>query len=72
MKYLFEKPELNCVELEKELGLKRGDIAEITIDYSGAVEIETKNVLTDALKAKLQEALEKRNLPRGKKPELEM
>ena len=69
MKYLFETEELSCVALEMELGLKRGDVASLTIYPSGAVEVETAFDLPAAAQDNLKAALEKRNLPRGKKPE---
>jgi len=68
MRYLFEQEELNCVSLEKELGLNRGDIAGITIYPEGAVEVETSFDLPATAQDKLKAALERRNLPRGKKP----
>ena len=68
MKYLLEAEELNCVSLENELGLKRGDIVSITTYPSGAVEIETKTELTTDTYDKLKVSLSKKNLPRGKKP----
>jgi len=67
MKYLFEQTELTCVELEKQLGLKRGDIKEITIYPEGAVEVEAIE-LSSTKQGKLRDVLRLRNLPRGKKP----
>jgi len=68
MKYLFEQETLNPVNLEKELGLMRGDIKEITVHDTGAVEIETAFDLTTTNLDKVKATLGKRNLPRGKKP----
>lgn len=67
MKYLFEETELTCVELEKQLGLKRGDIKELTIYPEGAVEVESIELSSTKLQ-KLKAILKLRNLPRGKKP----
>lgn len=67
MKYLFEATELTCVELEKQLGLKRGDIKEIIIYSKGAVEVEAIE-LSSSDQKKLKDILRLRNLPRGKKP----
>ena len=71
VKYLYEEAELTCVSLEKELGLKRGDIVELTIYPEGAVEVETKIDLTITVQDKMKASLLKRNLPRGKKPVLD-
>lgn len=68
-KYLYEETELTCVSLEKELGLNRGDIVQLTIYPEGAVEVETKIDLTTTNQDKMKAVLLKRNLPRGKKPE---
>lgn len=67
MKYLFEETELNPVELERQLGLKRGDIKEITIYPEGAVEVEAIE-LSSTKQTKLRDILGLHNLPRGKKP----
>lgn len=67
MKYLYEQDELTCVTLEKELGLNRGDIKELTLYSEGAVVVEAID-LTTTQQAQLKAALTKRNLPRGKKP----
>ncbi len=67
MKYLFEETELNPVELEKQLGLKRGDIKEITIYPEGAVEVETADELSSTKLQKLRDILKLHNLPRGRK-----
>ncbi len=66
MKYLFEETELTCVELEKQLGLKRGDIKEITIYPEGAVEVESVELSSTKLQ-KLKAILKTHNLPRGKR-----
>lgn len=68
-RYVYEVEELTCVSLEKELGLKRGDINELTIYPEGAVEIETAIELNTTQQDELKAALAKRNLPRGKRPE---
>ena len=68
MRYVFEKEDLTCVSLEKELGLKRGDIKEISVFSEGAVVIETAFDLTITAQDKLKTALAKRNLPQGRKP----
>lgn len=68
MKYLFEVEELTCVELEKQLGLKRGDIKELTIYPEGAVEVETKDELSSSSQNKLRDILKNHNLSRGSKP----
>ncbi len=67
MKYLFEETELNPIELEKQLGLERGDIKEITIHPEGAVEVETANELSSTKLQKLKDILKSHNLPRGKR-----
>ena len=67
MLYLVETEPLTCVELEKQLGLKRGDIKEITIHPEGAVEIEAID-LTSTQQGKMKAILRLYNLPRGKKP----
>lgn len=67
MKYLFEEAELTCVELERQLGLKRGDIKEITIYPEGAVEVEAIE-LSATKQTKLRDILKLHSLPRGKKP----
>ena len=71
MKYLFEEAELTCVELEKQLGLKRGDVKELTIYPEGAVEVETAEELSSTKQEKLRDILKSRNLPRGKKAKSE-
>lgn len=68
MKYLFEETELNPVELEKQLGLERGAIKELTIYPEGAIEVDTADELNPADLIKLKEALKLHSLPRGKKP----
>lgn len=67
MKYLFEETELNPIELEKQLGLGRGDIKEITIYPEGAVEVETANELSSTQQTKLKNVLKSHSLPRGKR-----
>lgn len=67
MKYLFEEAELTCVELEKQLGLKRGDIKEITVYPEGAVEVESIE-LSSTKQQKLRDILKTHSLPRGKRP----
>ena len=67
MKYLFEEEEVTCVELEKQLGLKRGDIKEITVRPEGAVEVETTDELNPANLQELRGILKSHNLIRGKK-----
>ncbi len=71
MKYLFEEAELTCVELEKQLDLKHGDIKEIIIYPEGAVEVEVVEELSSTKQTKLKNVLKSYNLPRGKKPEME-
>ena len=68
MKYLFEEAELTCVGLERQLGLGRGDIKEITIYPEGAVEVETAKELSSTQQTKLRDILKSHSLPRGKKP----
>lgn len=70
MKYLFEETGLNPVELEKQLGLKHGDIKELTIYPEGAVEVETEIELSSTKQQKLRDILRLHSLPRGKKPEV--
>jgi len=68
MEYLFED-EFNSITIEKELGLKRGDIKNVTIYPGGAVEVSVKDsIATDTIKEKINGFLLKRGLPRGKKP----
>jgi len=69
VKYLFEEVSLTCVEFEKRLGLKRGDIKEVTIYPEGAVEIETAIDLDATNQQKVKDVLKLHNLPRGKKPD---
>jgi len=66
-KYLFEQTKLTCVDLEKELGLARGDIASMTIYPEGAVEIETKLDLSSSQMQKVKAKLALYFLPKGKK-----
>ena len=68
MRYVFEEPELTCVELEEQLGLERGDIKEITIYPEGGVEVESVELNATKLR-KLRSILRAHNLPRGKKRE---
>ena len=64
MKYTFRIEELTCVNLETELGLKRGDVISITVHSEGEVEVETREALSSTNESKLTEALDKRKLPR--------
>jgi len=71
MKYLFEEAGPNPVELEKQLGLKRGDIKAVKIYVEGAVEIDTAIDLDSTKLQKVRDILKAHNLPRGKKPTIE-
>ena len=57
MEYKFGKVELTCVELEKELGLARGDVREISIHPDGTVEVDVVNKLTSTQKSTLESLL---------------
>lgn len=70
MKYLFEETELNPVELEKQLGLRRGDIKGLTVYPEGAVEVEAIE-LSEFIQKKLRDILKAHNLLRGRKIEKE-
>jgi len=68
MEYLFED-DFNSVTIEKELGLKRGDIQGVTIYPGGAVEVKVNDkIATDTIKGKIKDFLVKRGMPKGKKP----
>lgn len=67
MKYLFELKDPNPEELEKEVGLNPGDITEVTIFFTGAVAVDTAQILSPANLTKLKHALNLHWLPRGKK-----
>lgn len=60
MKYRFGKPELTCVEIEKELGLARGDVREINTYPDGTIEIEVTKDLASTQKSKLKSFFELR------------
>lgn len=66
MKYDFENDSLTPVSLEKSLGLKRGDIKETAFD--GVVIVVDDSVASDVLKANILTELNKRGLPKGRKP----
>ena len=63
----YEVEPLNPVNLEKKVGLKRGDILSVTKYGSGAVEINFKEQPTIDIDAKVRGELLKQGLPRGKK-----
>jgi hypothetical protein len=67
MKYLFELEQepLNPVNLEKELGFKRGTIERITVYPEGAVEVDGN--LSTSQQDKVKQTLAKRGLPKGKR-----
>jgi len=45
---------MNCIELEKHFGLKRGDIAQKTSYPDGTIEIETPLNLSNTQKARIE------------------
>ena len=54
---LKEIRNITCVELEQRLGLKRGDIASMTTNPDGSVEIATPLKVTDAQKQAIADKL---------------
>jgi hypothetical protein len=46
---------LTCVDLEKELGLQRGDVSRIISDPDGSVQVELLKTPTTEQKAKLEQ-----------------
>jgi hypothetical protein len=52
---LVKPSSITCVDLEKELGLQRGEVGRIVSDPSGAVQVELQKEPTLEQKAKLEQ-----------------
>ena len=67
--YTFEQKPLTCETLEEELGVPRTSITSITVYPSGAVEVETALAWADNGQKLIRDALVKRGLTNGRRPQ---
>ncbi len=60
MKYQFGKPGLTCVEIERELGLGRGDVSELNVYPDGTIEVDVRVDLALSQQSQLKSLFELR------------